>query len=130
MMDIIYLRNLQVDCVIGIWDWERQVTQRIAFDLCLAVDVTRAANHDRIEDAVNYKSVAKRILAYAGASRFSLVETLAEQCASLLLAEFPVPWLWMRVNKQGAIRGASDVGIILERGTRPASLPLWLGPGL
>lgn len=129
-MDIIYLRDLRVDCVIGIWEWERQVTQRIVFDLCLAVDVTKAAQHDRIEDSVNYKTVAKRIMAFVGASRFSLVETLAEQCASLLLAEFPVPWLWMRVNKQGAIRGATDVGIILERGKRPASLPPWLGPGL
>jgi dihydroneopterin aldolase len=128
-MDIIYLRDLKVDCIIGIWEWERRVTQCVVFDLCLAVDVAKAAADDRIEDSVNYKTVAKRVVAFVGASRFQLVETLAERCAALLLAEFPVPWLWMRVNKRGAIRGAADVGIILERGTRPASLPAWPGAG-
>lgn len=126
-MDIIYLRDLKIDCVIGIWDWERQVTQRVIFDLCLAVDAAHAARGDRIEDTVNYKNVAKRLVAFVGASQFQLVETLAERAAALILEEFPVPWLWLRLNKRGAIRGAADVGIILERGARPASLPLWLG---
>lgn len=126
-MDIIYLRDLKIDCVVGIWAWERQVTQRVAFDLCLAVDVGRAAASDQIDDTVNYKSVAKRLIQFVSQSEFHLVETLAERCAALLQAEFPVGWLWLRVNKKGAIRGAADVGIILERGQRPDPLPLWVG---
>lgn len=123
-MDIIYLHDLKVDCVVGIWDWERRTTQAVVFDLDIAIDIRRSAASDSIDDTVNYKAVAKRIIGFVSASQFQLVETLAEKVAEILMAEFPIPWLRLRLNKAGAIRGAADVGVILERGTRPAQLPL------
>ncbi len=114
-MDIIYLHDLKIDCVVGIWAWERQTTQRVVFDLDMALDVRKAAARDHIDDTVNYKAVAKRIIAFVGESKFQLVETLAEQVAELIVREFAVEWVRLRVNKKGAIRGAADVGVIIER---------------
>jgi 7,8-dihydroneopterin aldolase/epimerase/oxygenase len=117
-MDIIYLHNLKIECVIGIWEWERRVKQTIILDLDMAADIRRAAASDRIEDTLNYKAVAKRLLDYVGNSQFQLVETLAEKVAQVLLAEFRLEWVRVRVNKKGAVRGASDVGVIIERGQK------------
>ncbi len=117
-MDHIYLHDLKVDCVIGIWEWERRTTQIITIDLDMAVDVRRAAATDRIEDTLNYKAVAKRVIAFVGDSQFQLVETLTEKIAELVLGEFLVPWVRVAVNKRGAIRGATDVGVIVERGRK------------
>ncbi len=117
-MDIIYLHDLKIDCVLGIWDWERRTTQTVTFDLDIAADVSQAATSDRIEDTINYKAVAKRLAAYVGTSQFQLVETLAEKTAELILHEFPIRWVRVRVNKKGAIRGAADVGVIVERGNK------------
>lgn len=118
-MDIIYLHDLKVDTVIGIWDWERRTTQQIVIDLDMAVDVRQAARSDRIEDTINYKAVAKRLIAFIGDSRFALVETLTEKIAETVLNEFGVKWVRVRVNKRGAIRGAADVGVVIERGHKP-----------
>ena len=117
-MDMIFLHDLKVDCTIGIWEWEQHTTQTVVFDLELAIDVKAAAAGDSIEDTLDYKAVAKRIIAFASASRFKLIETLAEGVAELILDEFKVPWLRLRVNKRGAIRGAGDVGVMIERGAR------------
>lgn len=117
-IDLIYLHDLKVDCIIGIWAWERRTTQNITIDLDMAVDVRRAAASDRIEDTLNYKAVAKRVIAFVGDSRFQLVETLTERIAELVLGEFLVPWVRVAVNKRGAIRGATDVGVIVERGRK------------
>jgi dihydroneopterin aldolase len=117
-MDIIYLHDLRIDTVIGVFDWERRVRQTVILDLEMGADIRRAAASDRLADTLNYKAVAKRLLEFVGASEFQLVETLAERAAALVLEEFEVPWLRLRVNKQGAVRGARDVGVIIERGTR------------
>ncbi len=118
-MDIIYLHDLKIDCVLGIWEWERRTTQTVTVDLDLGADVRKAATSDRIEDTVNYKAIAKRLIGFVGESQFGLVETLAEKIADIVLKEFPVRWVRVRVNKKGAIRGASDVGVIVERGETP-----------
>ncbi len=118
-MDIIYLHDLKIDCVIGLWEWERQTTQTVTLDLDMAIDVRKVAKTDRIEDTLNYKAVAKRLIAFVGESKFQLVETLAEKVAETVLNEFGVRWLRLRVNKKGAIRGATDVGVIIERGEKP-----------
>ncbi len=118
-MDIVYLHGLRIETVIGVFPWERRVRQAVILDLELAADVARAAATDRLEDAVDYKAIAKRVQAFVAESRFQLVETLAERVAALILEEFGVPWLRLRVNKQGAVRGARDVGVIIERGRRP-----------
>lgn len=120
-MDIVYIRNLEVETVIGIFDWERAVRQVVSIDLEMQTDVRRAAATDRIEDAVDYKAIGKRIIAFVGDSSFGLVETLAERIAEIVREEFQVTWLRLRVSKPGALRGASDVGVIIERGTRPAA---------
>ena len=114
-MDLIYIRDLKIDCVIGVYEWERRVKQTVILDLDLAADIRRAAETDHIDDTVNYKAVAKRLMAYVGDSQFQLVETLAERVAEILLEEFKLPWVRVRVNKKGALRGATDVGVIIER---------------
>jgi dihydroneopterin aldolase len=118
-MDIVYIRDLRIDTVIGIYEWERRVRQTVALDLEMAADVQRAAATDNIADALNYKAVAKRVIAFVEASQFQLVETLAERVTEIVMTEFGVPWLRLRLNKEGALRGARDVGVVLERGDRP-----------
>lgn len=113
--DTIFLSDLRVDTVIGIWDWERKIRQTISIDLEMGTDIARAAKSDSIEDTLNYKKVAKRIQQFVADSEFQLVETLAEHIAQIILAEFEVPWVRVRVNKPGAIRGARDVGVLIRR---------------
>ncbi|GMU47512.1 MAG: hypothetical protein AMXMBFR26_22940 [Porticoccaceae bacterium] len=118
-VDIVYIRDLRIDTTIGIYDWEREVRQTVSLDLEMATDITAAAASDDIQYALNYKAVAKRIIAHVESSGCLLVERLAEEVAGLVLAEFPVPWLRLRLSKPGALRGARDVGIVIERGARP-----------
>jgi 7,8-dihydroneopterin aldolase/epimerase/oxygenase len=114
-MDIVYLHDLKIECIIGIFDWERRVKQTIVLDLDMAADIRRAAATDRIEDTLDYKAVSKRVIEFVGGSQFQLVETLAEKISEIVLNEFQVPWVRVRVNKRGAIRNAADVGVIIER---------------
>jgi len=117
-MDIIYLNDLRIDTIIGIYDWERRIKQTISLDLEMAGDIRKAAASDDIEDTLNYKAVAKRLISFVETSEFQLVETLAERITEIVLNEFHVPWVRLRVNKQGAVRGAQDVGVIIERGDK------------
>lgn len=116
-MDIIYISDLRIETVIGIFDWERKIKQTVVLDVEMAADCRKAAKSDSVEDTLNYKSVAKRLLEFVGNSEYQLVETLAERCAEIIMNEFHVPWVKLRVNKRGALRGARDVGVIIERGT-------------
>ncbi|MGB5648931.1 MAG: dihydroneopterin aldolase [Sedimenticolaceae bacterium] len=115
-MDIVYLRDLRIDTVIGIYGWERRTRQTIIFDLEMSADVARAAASDDIAETLNYKSVAKRLTQFVGESDFQLVETLAEHCARIIREEYGVRWVRLTLNKKGAVRGATDVGVIIERG--------------
>ncbi|MGB0713102.1 MAG: dihydroneopterin aldolase [Gammaproteobacteria bacterium] len=114
-MDIIFLKDLRIDATIGIYAWERCIKQELVFDLEMGTDIRPAAASDAIEDTLNYKAVAKRVQGFVEDSSYELVETLAEKVAELILTEFPVPWVRLTLNKQGAVRGARDVGIIIER---------------
>ncbi len=114
-MDKIFLSALSVECVVGIWEWERRVKQTVVIDLEMAADIRKAASTDRIEDTIDYKTVAKRVLAFVGDSQFHLVETLTERVAEIVITEFGVSWVKVRLNKRGAIRFARDVGIEIER---------------
>ena len=117
-LDITFLHGLRVDCIIGIWDWERRTRQTIVVDLDMASNVKKASQSDDIKDAVDYKSVSKRLIEFIGQSEFQLVETLAERVADIVINEFSVPWVRVRINKRGAVRNAGDVGILIERGER------------
>ena len=115
-MDKIFLNELKVDTVIGIWEWERKIRQTVIIDLEMSADIAKAAATDSVEDTLNYKSVAKRIQEFVADSSFQLVETMAEQIAAIIRDEFDVQWVKVRVNKPGAIRGSRDVGVLIERG--------------
>ncbi|SRR5690606_2257853 len=117
-MDIVYIRELEIETIIGIFDWERKVRQMISLDLEMGWDIRPAAASDDIVHALDYKAVSKRLISFIEGSDFFLVETLAEQVAAIVREEFGVPWLRLRVSKPGALRGAKDVGILIERGER------------
>ena len=124
--DRIFLHGLTIECVIGFIDWERRVKQTVVVDLEMPVDCRSAALTDEVADTLDYKKVAKRVLAFVQASEFKLVETLAHRVALLVLAEFSLDWVRVALNKPGAIRNSRDVGVMIER-TR-ADLP-GAGPG-
>ena len=113
--DTVFLNDLKVETVIGIWDWERKIRQMVSIDLEMGADIARAAKTDSIEDTLNYKAVAKSVQQFVADSEFQLVETLAEKIAELVLGDFDVPWIQVRVSKPGAIRGAKNVGVLIRR---------------
>jgi len=117
MPDRVFIEDLRIQTVIGVFDWEREITQTISLDLQMAFDIRQAANSDSIDDTLDYKSVSKRLIQFVEASEFQLVEALAEHCAAIVLNEFPVSWLRLKLSKPGAVRGSSAVGVIIERGT-------------
>ena len=117
-MDIIFLRDLRIDTIIGIYDWERENQQTVVLDIEMSTDVAKAAASDDIRDALNYKDIAKRLIQFVGDSSFQLVETLAEECAQIIQHEFNVAWVKIQLNKQGAVTGSRDVGVIIERGQK------------
>jgi dihydroneopterin aldolase len=116
--DIVFIEDLRIQTTIGIYDWEKEIKQEVSLDLQMANDNRRAAASESIEDTVNYKGVAKRLIAYVESNRFELVETLAERCAEIVVNEFGVAWLRLKASKPGAVRGSSNVGVIIER-SRP-----------
>ena len=117
-MDIVYIKGLKTDAVIGVYDWERGIRQTLVLDLELASDNRAAAATDGITQAVDYDAISKRVLAYVQASEFQLVETLAERVAEIVLTEFTISWLRLKLHKPGALRGSRDVGVMIERGSR------------
>jgi 7,8-dihydroneopterin aldolase/epimerase/oxygenase len=114
-MDKIFIHALKTETIVGIFDWERQVKQTVILDIEFSADIRKAALSDSIDDTLNYKRVAKRVLTSIEESSFHLVETLAEHVAMLILEEFGVSWVRVALSKPGAIRSSRDVGVILER---------------
>ncbi len=119
-MDIVFIHDLQIETVIGIYDWERKIRQTISLDIEMATDIGKAAVSDNIDDTLSYKTVAKRVIEFVEASEYELVEALAEQICSIILDEFAVPWVKLTLHKPGAVRGSKSVGVIIERGDKPA----------
>jgi dihydroneopterin aldolase len=114
-MDKIFIHALKTEAIIGIFDWERQVRQTVLLDIEMSADIRKAALTDSIDDTLNYKRVAKRVLAFVEASQFHLVETLAESVAMLILEEFDIAWVSIVLSKPGAVRSSRDVGVAIER---------------
>jgi len=117
-VDIVFIEDLKVDTVIGIYDWERQIRQTISIDLEMAHDIRPASKEDTIDLCLDYKSVAKRVISFVEQSEFQLVETLAEKIAEIIREEFHVPWLRLKLSKPGAVRGSKNVGVLIERGAK------------
>ena len=118
-MDIVFIRELRANTVIGVYDWERSIRQSVVLDLEMATDNRLAAGSDRIEDALDYAALSARVLSFIEGSEFKLIETMAEQVAAIVTGEFGVPWLRLRLCKPGAVAAARDVGVLIERGERP-----------
>ncbi|MGR9053363.1 MAG: dihydroneopterin aldolase [Gammaproteobacteria bacterium] len=117
-MDIIFLGGLEIETIIGIYDWERITKQKVILDIEMAYDIAKAAETDDIAYTLDYKTVSKRIISFVQTSEFYLVEKLIVEIADIIRNEFGVCWVKITLNKKGAIRGASDVGIIIERGEK------------
>lgn len=117
-MDIVYIRELEIETIIGIYDWEREQKQIVSMDLEMGTDNRAAASSEDINQALDYKAVAKRLIDFVESSEFFLVETMAEKIAEIIMQEFSVPWIKLRVGKPGAVTGSKDVGVIIERGKK------------
>lgn len=120
-MDIVFIRDLRVDTIVGVYDWERQIKQTLVFDIDMATDIHRAAETDDLQFAVNYNAVSLRIAAYVEANHTALIETLAESVANLIRTEFSVSWVRLQLTKPNAVLGAKSVGVIIERGKKPSA---------
>lgn len=118
--DTVFIEGLEARAIIGIQDWERKKKQTIRFDLELACDVSLAAAEEDIEKALDYRAISKAILAHVEARQYFLVETLAHRLAELVMTEFNVPWLRLRVSKPGAVRFSENTGVEVVRGSREA----------
>ncbi len=117
-MDLVLIEGLEVRTVIGIYDWEREIRQTVRLDLEMAWDISKAGKTDNIEDTLDYKAVSKRLIGFVEASEFGLIESLAEHCAKIVLEEFKVPWLRLKMSKPGAVRGSENVAVVIERGNQ------------
>jgi len=116
--DYVLIEGLEVRTVIGIYDWEREIRQSVRLDLKMAWDISKAARTDNIEDALDYKAVSKQLISYVEGSSFGLIESLAEECAKIVMDEFHVPWLRLKMSKPGAVRGSENVAVLIERGNK------------
>ena len=117
-MDIVYIDDLKIEAVIGVNDWEREVRQTVSLHLEMATDIRKAADSDDIADTIDYKAVTKRLIDFVEGTEFLLVERMAERVSDIVREEFGVRWLRLRVSKPGAVTGAADVGVVIERGER------------
>lgn len=120
-MDLVFIRDLRIDTIVGAYDWERQIKQTLVFDIDMATDIHRAAASDDLQFAVNYHAVSLRVSAYVEAHHTALIETLAEDVAALIRTEFNVPWVRLQLTKPNAVLGARAVGVIIERGNQSGS---------
>jgi len=117
-MDTVFIRDLEIECIVGIWGWERKMQQTVSIDLDMATDLSKAAETEDIQYCVDYKSVSQSVTALVQEGRFKLVETLADRVAAHIITDFNVPWVRVRVSKPGAVKHSREVGVIVERGSR------------
>jgi len=115
-VDKVFLQGLTAHCVVGVWEWEKAITQKIVVDLELATDIAKSAKTDQLEDTLDYKSIAERVIQMLEESRFQLIETMAEAVAELLQTEFSIAWVKVTINKGGAVKNVKNVGVQIERG--------------
>lgn len=117
-MDTIFLHGLQADCIVGVWEWEKQITQKVIIDLDLGFDLKKAASTDQLENTLNYKEVAERVIDMLEKSRFELIERMADEIATFIMNEFSIAWVRVRLNKGSVVKNVHNVGILIERGEK------------
>lgn len=127
-MDIVFIRGLTIETIVGVHEWERHTPRPVVLDLEMASDVARGAASDRIADALDYDAVTRRLTRFVGESRFELIETLAEGCVAILREELGVPWVRLVLHKPGAVGAGVDVGVVIERGAMIPSPAPGSGP--
>lgn len=118
-MDSVYIQGLSIETIIGVHDWERDTRQTVVIDIEMSIEADKAAVSDWIGYAVDYSAVSARVIEFVGASQYKLIETLAENVARIIMREFGVPWLQLRISKPSAVPEARDVGVVIERGELP-----------
>ncbi len=118
MTDIVFIKDLKIDCTIGVYEWEQKIKQTLSFDIEMAADTIAAAKSDDIKDALNYKQVAKRVIERVEGNTDQLVEKVANDLIDMIQDEFSVAWVKLTLHKLGAVTGSKSVGVILERGTK------------
>jgi len=114
--DLVLIEGLEVRTVIGIYDWEREIRQTVRLDLEMAWDISKAGQSDDIADTLDYKAVSQRLVEFVESSDFGLVEALAESCAQIVLKEFAVPWVRLKLSKPLKYLGMDCAAIVIERG--------------
>lgn len=120
-MDTIFIHGLHCKCIIGVWAWEKKVQQTLVLDIDLATDISKAASSDDLQDTLDYKKISDRVIAFAQDNQFELIETLIARLADLILTEFDVPWVRIRLDKGGVVKNVKQVGVQIERGTKPSA---------
>ena len=116
-MDIIFLHGIKADCVVGVWEWEKQITQKIVVDIDVLADIAKSAATDELEDTLNYKAMAEQVIDMLESTHFQLIETMAEAVAQLILEGFDTTWVKVKINKGGAVKRVDNVGVQIERTT-------------
>ena len=114
-MDIVFIKELCIETIIGIYDWERKIKQVVCIDLELGTEISKASDSDNIQDTIDYKAVAKTVQSFIQISEFLLIEALAEETIKLIFAEFNISYVKGRFSKPGAVTGSKEVGVIIER---------------
>lgn len=114
-LDTIYLHGLTCQSTIGVWPWEKKITQSLVFDIDLQTDISAAAKSDDLQDALDYQALSDRVCEFAGNNSFDLIETLVERLAALILDEFAVKKVRIKLDKGQAVSQVKHVGVIIER---------------
>ena len=117
-MDIVFIEQLTVMTVIGVYDWEQERQQKLVFDIEMGWDNRPAALSDDVADCLSYADVGAAVMSFVSSNRFALVERVAEEVAELLMTRFMLPWVRIKLSKPGAVPQAYSVGVIIERGNR------------
>lgn len=118
MVDSVLIEGLAVETVVGVYDWEREVTQQLLVDLDMAWDNSVPAADDDVRQALDYAAVSERVVQFLQELQPELLETAAERLAACLRQEFRIPWLQLTIRKPGAVPAARAVGVRIERGER------------
>ncbi|MEX1032079.1 MAG: dihydroneopterin aldolase [Cellvibrionaceae bacterium] len=117
-MNILFIRELKIETIIGVYEWEKRNKQTLIFDIEVEADISKAIETDELQYTLDYKAMADRLTEYAANNHFNLVEALAERVAGILQQEFGATWVRLRVAKPGPLDNARDVGVVIERGRK------------